>query len=439
MCTPKQFSASSSHKPKSIKCELQYYLSICREFHTLCEFKLSDTAIQELSLPVNKVTANIWRILIHQSYVSIDGQHFDGDSDESDDNESFPADQQSGEKIIAPMPSREEVLMSDLHPRALVGCIRIDSLFLASNVPKVVVAVDIRHLSISLRHDRNPEVSTNCRMPNVISQYMLNQQNSTRVWDSFMKLYQRNFRAHASLLAADQTMIYVDSIVSASVLDFGYLNMLPLLEECHIKVGIDLNPSKATINIVTDVIRLRYGHAVGQTLTICQQLWTELESKQLILATRYILCNCTSSPIKLGQVNTEETLFLRSNEATFYAFRSLQADQHLRLSLETINWTGKESVLVSFKEDMQVITFLEPDQLAIAHTQKLSTSHVVVTLKGQIEVRNMSKMPFRVQYRVNTSKNEQENNIEAVEFSVEGSSTMSLVARCDEALNQSIK
>lgn len=418
-------------------------MSVCREFHTLCEFKLSETAVQELVLPANKITANIWRIIVHQSYVSIDGKHFvEDDDDDSDNNDILliqEAESPDGPPSVAPRPSREDENIMDLHPRSLVGCIRVDSLFLAANVAKVVVALEVSHLSLSLRHDRNPEATTNARLPSVINQYTLNQPNSTKVWDSFFKVYQRHFRAQASLLADDQTMVYLDSTVSASVLDFGYLNMLPLLDECHIKVGLDLNPSKSTINVSSDVIRLRYGQAVGQTLTICQQLWSEVESQNLILATRYILCNCTSSPVKFGQVNTDETLFLRSNEATFYAFRSLQSDQHLRLSLETINWTGKGSIRVSFTEDMQVIPLLDSDQLAIAHTRKLSTSHVVVTIKGQIEVRNMSELAFRVQYRVNNSQTDQESNIEAVEFGVNGSSTTSLVARCDDAVNQSIK
>lgn len=445
----KQFSDATGLKAKSIRCELQYYSSIGRHFETLCEFKLSETAIQELVLPATNTTANVWRILIHQSYVSIDGQHFEEDDDESDDSDDNAPltdhrDEEPSSATEPPRPSREDVAyLMELHPRALVGCIRIDSLFLAANIAQVVVALDIRHLSVSLRHDRHPDAVTATHLPAAIRQYTLNKPNSTRVWDAFLKLYHRNVRAHASLLDGGKTLMYIESAVSASVLDFGYLTMLPLLDELPIKVNIELAPTKSTVNVVTDVVRLRYGHAVGHTLSVCQQLWSELEAPHLILATRYIVCNCTSSPIKFGQVDTDETLFLRSDEATFYSFRSVHADQQLRLSLETINWTAKEAVRVGggAHDDMQLIQLLEPDQLAVVHTQKLAASHVVVvTVKGQIEFRNMSEMAFRVQYRVNSSsQTEQENNVEAVDFEMQGLSTMSLVARCDEAISQSVK
>lgn len=374
--------------------------------------------------------------------MSIDGHHFeDDDDDDSDDSVEIPTSipLNASESFVKLRPSREEPNLMDLHPRALVGCIRVDSQFSPSNVANVMVALDLRHISLSLRHDRSPDTTVNGRMPSSISQYSLNKANTTRVWHTFLKLYQRNFRAQASLMDDDQTLVQIETTASASILDFAYLTMLPLLDECTVKLGIDLRKSQTTANVVTDVIRLHYGQAVGQTMTICQQLWKEHECREMILATRYIVCNCTSSPIKYGQVNTDETLFLNSNESTFYAFRSLHADQHLRLSLETISWTGQEPICVSHTDGMQVMQLLEPDQLAIAQLQKISASHVVVTIKGQVEFRNMSDMAFRVQYRVTSSQTDAASNVEAVEMVVEGMSAMSLVTRCDEAITQTIK
>lgn len=448
--------SASPTQNKTIKCHLEYYSNVHNSFLPYSEFFLSEKAIQELELPQRKVTAEIWRIVVMQTYVSVDSNYFQEDSSsEDDDDESLlntlsgPSSRTSGQtKSINDYlgTATNSANLLNLHPRALVGCMRIDSYFSLKLVPSIELALNISHLTIALKNDLNQQDSSIKPMPDALKQYAVN--SNAKDMQTFLKLYVRNLKSYVSIYEDETVTVEMDMMLSSTILEHSYLTIQPLLDEFCLKFLIEHSSSTINLNIVADVVRLRYGLSVAHTLTIAEQLWRQAltcEINETILVTRYVICNCTTLPMKFGQYNTEEVIYLQPKECNFYAFRSDKHAQKLLFSSDvlTSTWMSSEPVLISQESTQFVRTNAnDNNQLFMVKVEKLSPTQKLVIVKGQIEFLSMTQMPFHIQYKVNNSQNSDKLDttpIPAIDFELQAGACQSVLGKCDDGISQCIR
>lgn len=127
----------------NINCQLEYYLEAQNAFIPFCSFQIDEKTSHELALSKRKVTASIWRIVIFSPLAAAKT-----DADAEDSN----------------------IFRDMLHPRALIGCIRIDSMFCNRNVPMIQANVAVKNLSLSILNSIN---FSNNQLPAILKQYTL--------------------------------------------------------------------------------------------------------------------------------------------------------------------------------------------------------------------------------------------------------------------------
>jgi len=61
---------------------MEYFSETHETFLHYCDFELSEIASKQLTPPERHISATIWRVVIMQSLISVDGTCFDADTDE---------------------------------------------------------------------------------------------------------------------------------------------------------------------------------------------------------------------------------------------------------------------------------------------------------------------------------------------------------------------
>jgi len=61
---------------------MEYFSETHETFLHYCDFELSEIASKQLTPPERQISATIWRVVIMQSLISVDGTCFDADEDE---------------------------------------------------------------------------------------------------------------------------------------------------------------------------------------------------------------------------------------------------------------------------------------------------------------------------------------------------------------------
>lgn len=454
------FINQASTVTEKMRCEMEYYSDAHRQFLPYCDFYLSEKEIVELKLPTRKVTAEIWRIRVHQPYILIDSNFFQDESSSDDDEDSSSAHQtRSLQKALQKMSGRmnvtaiEDYLNQDsvqqssgvlnIHPRALVGCMRIDSNFSTKSIPSIQAVFKMAHFTLSLK---NIEQHTD-NMPEPLKSYTL--ADGIIDCQTFLKFSLNNVRAHGNLYQDQSISLHTEMCCSSSIVDYSYLTMQPLLDECNIQMYAEYG-NQLNVNVVADDIRLRYGPLVGHTIAVAEQIWyrhfTETKSlnsnNDAVIASRFIVCNATSSIIQFGQEGTleaiYESIYLKPKECSFYAFRSDRGDQRLAFADEN-NWNApaKDNVSsVSIGIDGMDVLRLIDDRLMFVKTEKISATQKKITIKGQVEVLSMTEQPLRVYYKANDSQGIVNK---PVEFDVCNSGSVSVLTQCTDEMTQCIK
>lgn len=365
----------------------------------------------------------------------MDGNHFQDEESDSDDDD----DVLDNKNIIDYL--HDNTSMNNLNPKALVGCMRIDSYFSANLIPNVEAAINIAHLTLSLKNNL-PSTATKRPMPDPLRQYTYQTESSKDV-QTFMRFYFRNIASYVSTYEDQHFSCAAEANFSSSIFEFSYLTMQPLVEEFGFKFAIDVTANRsADINIVSDEIRLRYGQSVGHTLAVSEQMWRQIlepNVAHMVLATRYVMCNCTCVALKFGQIATQEELYVRPNECAFYSFRSDRADQRLTISVDAGVWIATEPVIIA-GDGTQIVKISGQNQYIFVKVEKISSTQKTITVKGQIEFLNMCAEHIRIQYAVNNSQSADiVEPIQPSDLLVQAGHSMSVVGRCDTGISQCIK
>ncbi|KAJ6640172.1 Vacuolar protein sorting-associated protein 13B [Pseudolycoriella hygida] len=410
----------------NIKCRLEYYSEPHTAFMEYCEFALSEKEVQELRLPNIKVSSETWRILIFQPFVSIDGQYFqEENSSDDDENDEIPMLEKSlkvmGETLVTH--NINDYLNKDspsdvyhLNPRALVGCMRIDSIFCPQLVPNVQLVSDISHMSLTIKN--NIKMSENS-LKSVLGQYTaVGDVNDTH---TVAKLNITKLNSHFCLYYDNKMTLQTSFVFSTSVVDYSLLILQPLIEEVNLQFYYE-NADDIKVHVVADELRIRYGISAGHSLAVTEQIWQQLLTKDVphnVFVMRYVICNCTSVPLHFGQHLTEESIYLKPNECCLYAFRTDKLDQQLAFSFGENKWCPSDPLQVG-RDDVQYLK-IDEDKILTAKIEKISASQRRIVVKGQIELLNMSEQSFIVAYK-NAKKKD-----DSVEFLLGGKMCTSIV------------
>lgn len=394
-----------------------------------CEFTLSEKDVQELALPSIKVSSEIWRILVFQPFISIDGQYFQeensSDDDEHDENHSML---EKSLKIMGETLATHDINdylnkdtdsnMYHLNPRALVGCMRIDSIFSSQFVPNVQLVTDISHMSLTIKN--HSKLSDNS-MKSVMGQYTaVGDVNDTH---TVVKLNSTKLNSHFCLYYDNKITLQTSFVFSANVVDYSYLIMQPLIEEVNLQFYYE-NADSINLHVIADELRIRYGISAGHSLAVTEQIWRQILTKDNahnVFVMRYVICNSTSVPLHFGQYLTEESIYLKPNESCLYAFRTDKLEQKLAFSFGENKWCPSDPLYVG-KDDVQYLK-VDEDKILIPKIDKISASQKRIVIKGQIELLNMSEHAFIVQYK------NAKNKDDSVEFALDGNTTTSIVQR----------
>lgn len=408
----------------NISCQLEYFLESQNAFVPFTTFQIDEKTSHELPLPKRKVTASIWRM------VMFDPLAFTRDSDNEDYN----------------------IFRDMLHPRALIGCIRIDSLFSKRNIPLIQANVNIKNLSLAIL---NNVTLANSQMPEILKQYTLKAGDHLNNVQEYCRIDFPTIIAHMCLYSDADWTLYNELSARLSILDYSYLQMERLIEDVTIKTYLESSSEKYKgLNVcyaVVDKLHVKYGPYAGHTIAISDQIWREILStdetkSQIPILTRFVVSNVTSVPFKFGQHETDEQIWLRPNECYFYAFPSTKKRQWLRIAVDSETEGQDDSAALFSMEDTQELQYIpiNHDKILLVTQKKISTTQRLITIQGQISLMNMCKQSFQVHYKNNSLlRTESEDgqiklNSQCV-IHLNGEASGSVLGKCDSNTDHIIR
>uniref|UniRef100_A0A1B0CVH0 Uncharacterized protein n=2 Tax=Lutzomyia longipalpis TaxID=7200 RepID=A0A1B0CVH0_LUTLO len=388
--------------PVEIRCTMEYYSEAHGDFLHHCEFYLSENETKTLDVPKTRVTASIWRVVMSSPMVTVDGTFFEEESSSAEE-ESLLVNREPFIYNINDILQRVETTgpgnasVFNLHPKILVACLRIDSVFSPALIPNLRACIDIAHIDINVM---NHIPVRPVKVPTVIKDF--NPTGGITPCHCVASLRVLSAKAHVSIFDEWNLSLGMDLMAELNVLDYSYLISYPVIENTRICVGIEKNTDSVAVNAISEPLRMRFGPAVGHALSTTQSLWSQtlqrgVDSMEMVLVTRYLICNATNVPLIFGQVDTDEKISLPPKVCHLYVFRSEKKEQKLEFAVACDAQHQSDACEIS-QEGMQFVKLSNGGVLLVS-TEKISSTQRKITLKGQLEMFNMSSEAFVVQLK----------------------------------------
>ncbi|XP_058985596.1 intermembrane lipid transfer protein VPS13B-like [Musca domestica] len=385
--------------PIHIRCRMEYFSEVHEQFLHFCDFWLSETNSKEIKLPEREICATIWRVVILQSLVSVDGECFDT-SEEDEELQSIS--NMNIEEVLGKGRKDSDFM---LHPKVLVACMRVDTTFQSKSVPKIQTLLSFNTVYVNLLNKPND----NDELPVTLRNYHL--ANNLKISQAFLVFSLQNIKMHGVVYSRQKYNANVSLTAHIKYLDYGFFNMLPLLEETTIQTYLEMDQKKNIVNVnfVCDRLRFNLGPSVLHTLLSSKQHWEECLDKNErrvhhVLIPKCIVVNRTMTAMAFGQSGTHERIPLSPKECCMYSFRSDCSSQDLTLYIsdeETNTVDTSESIHIPFKFDNETMsqTFCIGQKCIIIKSKKLSGSQICVLIQGQIELISMVEHNLRLEFR----------------------------------------
>lgn len=211
-----------------------------------------------------------------------------------------------------------------------------------------------------------------------------------------------------SALWGNEIYFEVDGIVQCSILDYTFLSRQHFIEQSAIQLSLGLSDC-VDLQINTKPIKINFGPSIGHTLAISMELWgqtwtnrnlLDLDNIELVVLTRYVICNDTTLGLHFGQAGTHEDIYLESRHCHLYSWRSQKCKQLLRVAIEDKGlwvWSvpfyiGSDGTKAYNVEDCGVL-FVTVKSLSTTQKQIIISSDLVIVnnLSEQLEVKLMTK------------------------------------------------
>lgn len=370
-----------------------------------------------LELKNTQLSSEIWRIKIPHLSVRKDS------SDEEDDE------------------YEDEEVEFKIHPKLLVGCLRIDSYFASNMIPSIDVFLDIARVELNVLND----LKRDGHKPDIMVNYQLNDDRELR--HVFLKNQLNSLKMYAQIFDENCMNLELDSSLSISIIDYSCSNFIPLVDSFHWKVMVDLNNEEINVNLLTDSIKIKYGPSIGHALMTSKKIWEQnlslaeptIVNNELVIHTRFIVCNNTVFPISFNQFKTNEEIYLLPKAFCLYSFRTDKIDQQLQLSTCQKNVWSRKSDAIFVNRDTIEYVLLDDGQYLILTVKSISSTQKKISINGQIEVYNMCKEVFRLQYKFYDKSIENAEKCEINEFDLGGRCSGSIYGKCLSNSQQSMR
>lgn len=360
-------------------------------------------------MPEQTLCAAIWRIVILQSMVTVNGNCFD--SNEADDELKNMDSSMVGELSQHTSKRREFIL----NPKVLVACMRIDTVFQSQDIPKLQLMVSCNQVYIKFLN----QPDENGDLPPPLKKYRLTK--TTVKSQAFAFLMLSNLTFHYVFYTRGHYNLDMELNGNIKCLDYGYLNLIPLLEDATFKCYLHADIIKNIFigNILCDRLRFNVGPSTLHALLTSKMHWEELldtdnNRVRHALIPRCVVANRTMQVIVFGQTGTKERVQLNVKECYLYSFDSDFYKQEL-----TFYITDEESTLVETSQSVHIPFKMEEDNVIynlrmgkkclVLKLRKLSGLQVLLMIKGQVELISMVPYNLRVEFRRDDSKPQAEN------------------------------
>ncbi|KAM7361700.1 vacuolar protein sorting 13B isoform 2-T2 [Cochliomyia hominivorax] len=385
--------------PIHIKCRMEYFSEVHECFLHYCDFWLSETNSKDIKLPEREVCATIWRVVILQSLVSVNGECFDT-SEEDEELHSIVS--MNIEEVLGKGRQDADFM---LHPKVLVGCMRVDTTFQSNSVPKMQLLLSCNLLKVKLLN----QPDENADLPVLLKKFRL--AKTTSISQAFLVFIMQNIKFHSTFYDKEKFNLNLALNTRLNCLDYGFLNMIPLMDETTIQSYLEIDNRKKSIhaNLVFDRLHFNIGPAIIHTLLASKNHWSEcldLDERRIrhALIPKCIVINRTMSSLAFGQTGTHERIPLNPKECYLYSFRSDYHNQELTFYIsdeETNTVDTSLSLHIPFKfENQSMEQFLRIGNKVITiKSRKLSSSQIFILIKGQIELVSMVSHNLRLEFR----------------------------------------
>ncbi|XP_023036340.1 vacuolar protein sorting-associated protein 13B isoform X1 [Drosophila willistoni] len=376
--------------PVHISCRMEYFSETHETFLHYCDFELSETTTKQLDPPPeHQICANIWRVVIMQSLISVDGTCFEGDEDEdipfSIDSSRMDFGSDNGNDFI-------------LHPRVLVGCLRIDTTFREEAVPKLQLLLCCQDIQVNFLNQ--PDAHN--ELPPLLQNYNL--KRTTEIGQTFLTVHFEDLQFHSTILSRNEFTMETNFRSRIKCLDYGFLNMIDIVEPMKFQSYARFNNRERMVqaNFLIDKLRINCGPCVIHTLLSSKQHWEELlqqRDKLHTLMPKCVIVNRMQAYFTFGQTGTSERITVAPQELQLYHFRSDYLNQELTFFIRnplTEQMETSDSVHIPLKldDDHNVQHLRVGERCITIKVGKLSATQVYILVKGQIEL--LSMLPYEL-------------------------------------------
>lgn len=353
-------------------CKLEYYSQPRSKFMELCEFSLDENETKILDLKQIKPFAEIWRIKIPRVLLR-------RDSDDEDDC----------------VDSMDEFHQFQMHPKVLVACLRIDSFYVPSAIPKANILLEISNMELTLFNQMNRGV-----ICNELTKFKFNEEYYKE--QEAAKITLQNFSLLGQFFDESFENFEIEAQIKAEVVENCFGNYVPVFD-FGTKALIRIKNEDIDVSLSTGSINLKYSPDIGQSILVTKKAWNQNlkneNCENLILATKFIICNNTASIISLSQCQTSESICIMPQTFILYHFRTDKQEQKLELSVRTKGeWSMKTLPFLISQESIQKLK-LDDDIYVIVRIKNYSSYQRKIIIDGALSIYNMTKEIFNVQYK----------------------------------------
>lgn len=355
-------------KEQRVLCNLEYWSDCHGSYQSYTQFQLSESEMCQLDLPKDcprPAVSCTWRVVL---------------------------------SVIDKNDRMRDTHRVLVEPRALAACMRIDSYFNPLLVPKIQIAMKLNSFAVQLYNQFRADLAVT--MPETLSGYtpdglLPNNQ-------CFLVFSIENSTIYLATWSYDTAMFDLSSSVRCDILEYSCLTQEPFILPFSIKITMNI-ADNITFNVVSKSIQTKFSPSIGHTLAVSAQIWEQTwnlksysEPPELIISTRYVICNNTNYNLRFGQAGTEEDILLPSRYLHMYAWRSQKFNQKIRLGLEQNGWLWSKALDIDEIRSELFEINSENKFTLIVTVKSLSASQKQVIFSGQLIICNMLSEHFEM-------------------------------------------
>lgn len=325
-----------------------------------------------------------------------------------------------------------------MHPRVLVACLRIDSFSNVAQNCAIDAFIDVSHVEVNVMN----KMESGGKMSEIIERYHFVDDRGKE--HEAGKIVAKSVKVTGQFFDQNYENFEVDATISADIVDYGCGNLVPIVEDFRFKALVDLHHDAFSFNLMTDKIKLKYSPSILHSLLVSKKIWEQQmlldsEKKELIVHTKFIICNNTANPIGISQFQTNEMICLMPQSFVLYHFRTDKMELMMQFCVCLKGVWSLKTTPLHIQQDGVEFVKLEENQFFIVTVKSVTNYQRKVTIDGSATIFNMTKELFRVQYKRYDKDIDSPDKSETMEFDIDAHRSGSVFGVCSADSQQSIR